>query len=186
MSARIRSRRRRSQILRRTSARTPRETVMAGMREPLEPIAATGPILALDCSNRRQDRVDRDAVLSGTGGDVDRKAGLVAAGGVLGALAASSCCIVPLVLFALGISGAWIGNLTALTPYQPIFIGVTLAFLATGYYLVYHKPAAACREGEACPRPLPRRGAKLALWIATALVMSAIAFPYIARALLPP
>lgn len=39
---------------------------------------------------------------------------LVAAGGILGALAASSCCIIPLVLFSLGISGAWIGNLTAL------------------------------------------------------------------------
>jgi len=129
--------------------------------------------------------VDREAVLSRAGGDAGRKAGLVAAGGVLGALAASSCCIVPLVLFALGISGAWIGNLTALTPYQPIFIGVTLAFLATGYYLVYRKPVVACREGEVCARPLPRRGVKLALWIATALVMSAIAFPYIARTLLP-
>ena len=33
---------------------------------------------------------------------------LVAAGGVIGALAASSCCILPLVLFGLGVSGAWI------------------------------------------------------------------------------
>lgn len=114
-----------------------------------------------------------------------RKAGFAAAGGVLGALAAMSCCILPLVLFALGVSGAWIGNLTALTPYQPIFIGITLAFLATGYYLVYRKPAVACREGEACARPLPRRGVKLALWIATALVVAAIAFPYVARMLLP-
>jgi mercuric ion transport protein len=129
--------------------------------------------------------VDRDAVLRGVEGDTDRKAGLAAAGGVLGALAASSCCMVPLVLFALGIGGAWIGNLTALTPYQPVFIGVTLAFLATGYYLVYRKPAVACREGEACARPLPRRGVKLALWLATALVVAAIAFPHIARMLLP-
>ena len=33
----------------------------------------------------------------------------MAAGGLIGALAASSCCILPLVLFALGVSGAWIG-----------------------------------------------------------------------------
>jgi mercuric ion transport protein len=112
------------------------------------------------------------------------KLGLVAAGGVLGALAATSCCIMPLVLFALGISGAWIGNLTALAPYQPIFIGATLVFLATGYYLVYRKPRVACAEGEVCARPLPRRGVKLALWAATALITSAIAFPYVARALL--
>jgi mercuric ion transport protein len=44
---------------------------------------------------------------------------LMAIGGLFGAIAASSCCIVPLVLFSLGISGAWIANLTALAPYQP-------------------------------------------------------------------
>jgi len=113
-----------------------------------------------------------------------RKMGLVAAGGVLGALAAMSCCIVPLVLFALGIGGAWIGNLTALAPYQPIFIGATLICLTTGYYLVYRRPLVACAEGEVCAHPLPRRGVKLALWVATALVASAMAFPYVVRALL--
>src|SRR5258708_11919123 len=50
---------------------------------------------------------------------------LVAAGGILGALAASSCCIVPLILFSFGIGGAWIGNLTALAPYQPLFVART-------------------------------------------------------------
>jgi mercuric ion transport protein len=112
------------------------------------------------------------------------KMGLIVAGGVLGALAAMSCCIMPLVLFALGISGAWIGNLTALAPYQPIFIGATLVFLLTGYYLVYRKPRVVRAEGVVCARPLPRRGVKLALWAATALVTSAMAFPYVARALL--
>jgi mercuric ion transport protein len=123
--------------------------------------------------------------LSGAERDTGRKAGLTAAGGIFGAIAASSCCIVPLALFALGISGAWIGNLTALAPYQPIFIGVTLAFLAAGYYLVYRRPAVTCGGGDACARPLPHRGVKLALWIATALVISAMAFPYLARAVLP-
>jgi mercuric ion transport protein len=113
-----------------------------------------------------------------------RKMGVVVAGGVLGALAASSCCIVPLVLFAFGIGGAWIGNLTSLGPYQPILIGATLPLLAAGYYLVYRKPRAACAEGEACARPLPRRSVKLALWAATVLVASAMALPYLVRALL--
>jgi mercuric ion transport protein len=54
---------------------------------------------------------------------------LAVVGGILGAIAASSCCILPLVLFSLGISGAWIGNLTALAPYQPYFIAATLACL---------------------------------------------------------
>jgi mercuric ion transport protein len=113
-----------------------------------------------------------------------RKAGLAAAGGVLGALAAMSCCVMPLALFGLGIGGAWIGNLTALAPYQPIFMGVTFVFLAIGYYLVYRRPGVACADGEACARPLPRRGVKLALWVATALVAAALAFPYVAQPLL--
>ncbi|MGH6880679.1 MAG: mercuric transporter MerT family protein, partial [Hypericibacter sp.] len=60
------------------------------------------------------------AELGTTGRTDGHKTELIAAGGVLGALAAMSCCILPLVLFALGISGAWIGNLTALAPYQPV------------------------------------------------------------------
>ncbi len=109
---------------------------------------------------------------------------MIAAGGLLGALAASSCCIVPLVLFALGIGGAWIGNLTALAPYQPIFVVVTLGFLGTGYYLAYRRPKAACADAAACARPSPNRFVKLALWVATVLVLAAIAFPYVAPALL--
>ena len=120
------------------------------------------------------DRVDRS----------NRKAGLAAAGGVLGALAASSCCIVPLALFALGIGGAWIGNLTALAPYQPIFVVATLGSLGAGYYLVYRRPKAACAEGADCARQRPNRFVKLALWVATALVAAAIAFPFVAPALL--
>ena len=57
-------------------------------------------------------------------GDAGRQH-LIAAGGILGALAASSCCIVPLILFSLGIGGAWIGNLTALAPYKPLFVAGT-------------------------------------------------------------
>jgi len=109
---------------------------------------------------------------------------LIAAAGVLGAIAASSCCILPLILFSVGISGAWIGALTALAPYQPIFVAVTLGFLGYGYWLVYWKPKAGCTDGSACARPLPDRIVKSALWLATALVAAALAFPYVAPILL--
>ncbi len=105
--------------------------------------------------------------------------GIAAAGGMLGALAMSACCIAPLVLFSLGISGAWIGNLTALAPYQPIFFVISILFLGYGYYLVYRKPKTACAEDEACARPLPNRIVKISLWVATALVLAALAFPYL-------
>ena len=113
-----------------------------------------------------------------------RKQGVVAAGGVLGAIAASSCCILPLVLFSLGASGAWIGQLTSLAPYQPIFVAVTVGFLGYGYWLVYRKPKAACAEQAACSKPLPNRVVKSGLWAATALVIAAFSFNYVAPYLL--
>ena len=111
--------------------------------------------------------------------DDSTKTKLIAAGGILGAIAASTCCIVPLVLFSLGISGAWIGQLTALSPYQPIFLAITVGFLGYGYWLVYRKPKIACAEGEACARPLPNVIVKSALWFATALVILAFMWPYL-------
>lgn len=117
-------------------------------------------------------------------GETTKGGGWAATGGVLGAIGASSCCILPLVLFSMGAGGAWIGNLTALAPYQPYFIAVTLGFLGYGFYAVYWKPKRACAEGAACGRPLPNRVVKSALWLATALVAAAIAFPYVAPWLL--
>lgn len=104
---------------------------------------------------------------------------LIAATGILGALAASTCCILPLVLFSLGISGAWIGQLTALSPYQPMFITLTVLCLGYGYWLVYRKSKTACDKGAACARPLPNRLVKAMLWFATALVLLAFAWPYL-------
>ena len=108
---------------------------------------------------------------------------LVAAGGILGALAASACCILPLVLFSVGVSGVWIGNLTALAPYKPYFAAATLGLLGYGYYLIYTRPKQACANGS-CARPLPNRLVKLSLWLATVLVMAALAFDYVAPMLL--
>ena len=112
-------------------------------------------------------------------GNEEARARWIAAGGILGALAASSCCILPLMLFSLGISGAWIANFTALAPYKPYVAAATLALLGYGYYLVYVKPKQACADGS-CARPLPNRVVKTSLWIAAMLVAIALAWDYIA------
>ncbi|WP_082905597.1 mercuric transporter MerT family protein [Bradyrhizobium centrolobii] len=104
----------------------------------------------------------------------------MAAGGLLGALAASSCCILPVVLFSLGISGAWIGNFTQLAPYQPYFLAATAVFLGTGYWLVHRASKRACIDGEACVRPLPNRVVKIVLVAATVLVVAALGFDFLA------
>lgn len=104
---------------------------------------------------------------------------LMAAGGILGALTASACCIAPLVLFSLGVSGAWIGNLTSLAPYQSIFVVITLGFLIAGFVMVYRKPKTACPAEDACASPISTGTTKIALWGATILIAAAIAFPYV-------
>jgi len=109
---------------------------------------------------------------------------LLAAGGIVAALGAASCCVIPFALFMLGVSGAWIGNLTALEPYQPIFAAVALGFVGYGAYLVYWKPKATCADGSYCARPASSRMAKIGLWSAGALVVIAVGFPYVARAFL--
>jgi|TARA_R110000868_G_scaffold133653_3_gene345345 uncharacterized membrane protein YqaE (UPF0057 family) len=40
-------------------------------------------------------------------------------GGITAAIGASLCCVGPFVFLSLGISGAWIGNLSLLEPYRP-------------------------------------------------------------------
>lgn len=105
---------------------------------------------------------------------------LASVGGILGALAAASCCVVPFTLFTLGISGAWISNLTALEPYQPIFAALTFECLAYGFYHVYRKPKVACAEGSYCAKPSSGRTAKIGLWAAIVLVIVALGFPKLA------
>jgi mercuric ion transport protein len=120
--------------------------------------------------------IKQDPIVGGSG----RGTTLMAAGGLLGAFAASSCCILPVILFSLGISGAWIGNFTQLAPYQPYFLVATTVFLGAGYWLVRRASTRACVEGEACARPLPNRLVRIVLVLATVLVVAAFGFDLLA------
>jgi mercuric ion transport protein len=105
--------------------------------------------------------------------------GALLAGGVA-AILASTCCLGPLVLVALGISGAWIGNLTMLEPYRPVFIGAALVALFFASRRIF-RPAQACKADEVCAIPQVRTAYKLIFWIVAALVLIALAFPYVLR-----
>ncbi|MDF9391685.1 MULTISPECIES: mercuric ion transporter MerT [Methylococcus] len=103
--------------------------------------------------------------------------GALATGGIAAVLA-SACCLGPLVLVALGFSGAWIGNLTVLEPYRPIFIGAALIALFFAGRRIF-RPAQACEPGEVCAGPEVRTAYKVVFWIVAALVLVAVAFPYV-------
>ncbi|MGH8659957.1 MAG: mercuric ion transporter MerT [Gammaproteobacteria bacterium] len=98
--------------------------------------------------------------------------------GGLAAILASSCCLGPLVLVALGFSGAWIGNLTAMEPYRPMFIGAALLALFFAGRRIF-QPVQACKPGEVCAVPQIRSGYKAMFCVVAALIVTTIAFPYV-------
>jgi mercuric ion transport protein len=104
----------------------------------------------------------------------------LAIGGIMGALGAASCCVIPFALFLAGVSGAWIGNLTLLEPYQPIFAAVSLAFIGAGAWRLRKKRQIACADGY-CATPRSDRIARIGLVVAATLVVIAVGFPYAAR-----
>jgi mercuric ion transport protein len=89
----------------------------------------------------------------------ERKAGRLVALAVLASLLASTCCVLPLVLVLVGITGAWMSTLVALKPVTPYAIAVTLGALAWAGWLLFRQ-APSCRvEDGACAttRPTMRR-----------------------------
>jgi mercuric ion transport protein len=98
--------------------------------------------------------------------------------GGLAAILASACCLGPLVLLMLGISGAWIANLTALEPYRPIFISVAAVALFFSYRHIV-RPAVACQAGEVCAVPEVRATYKILFGLAVALLLVAVSYPWI-------
>ncbi len=99
--------------------------------------------------------------------------------GVLAAIGASVCCVGPLVLLALGIGGGWIGSLTAMEPFRPVFIILTLVFLGLAFRKLYLAPQV-CSPGTPCANPETRRRQRAIFWIVTALLVGLLAAPWLA------
>lgn len=106
------------------------------------------------------------------------KGRMAATGSLLGALLASSCCIGPLLLVSLGVTGAWIGNLTALETYQPAFMLLAIASLVFGFWQVYFKPRQECNAVDDCANPFSTLLVKTVLWISTALIAAALTITF--------
>lgn len=118
--------------------------------------------------------IDSDVQVNETG-EVGTK--VAAAGGVLGALAMTSCCILPLVLFSLGATGTWIARMGALYQYKWFFVAFAGASLSYGFYKVYFSAEQTCADGT-CERPINQRIMKVSLWSATTVVAASLLFPF--------
>jgi mercuric ion transport protein len=100
--------------------------------------------------------------------------------GGLAAILASTCCLGPLVLVMLGLSGAWIGNLTRLEPYRPFFIAGALVALSFAGRRIF-RPVQPCNAREACALPRTRRIYKVLFVAVSVLVLVALLFPYMIK-----
>ena len=110
----------------------------------------------------------------------DKLAKTTLVGGALAAIAASACCLGPLILVSLGIGGAWISNLTLLEPLRPAFIVAALVCMGLAYRKIYRGPAAAeCVPGSLCALPQTNVRYRAMFWVVSVLVLIALAYPYL-------
>ena len=93
-------------------------------------------------------------------------------GGVIAAVGAGLCCAGPFVLLLLGVSGSWIGNLTLLEPYRPLFILLVIALFGFAGWKVY-RPVEKCEPETACAVHQVRKRRQVIFWLTvlTALVL---------------
>lgn len=93
----------------------------------------------------------------------------------LAALLASACCVAPLALVLLGISGAWIGQLAAFEPYQPVFLAAAAIALLMAWRKIWRAPA--CDDGRACAAPEGKRAQKTGFIVVAVLLAVVLGFP---------
>lgn len=101
-------------------------------------------------------------------------------GGLLAGIATSLCCVAPLILLSLGVSGAWMSNFTAFEPYRPILIFLAITLLVIACFQLYGTSAnQSCEEDKVCAKPSTQHLYKGLFWGVVAVVITAIASPYL-------
>lgn len=93
---------------------------------------------------------------------------------VIAAMAASACCIGPVVAAVLG-AGALGGASVRFEPYRPWFLGLTMILMGVGFVSAYRREPE-CADGTCAPSS--RRTTRIVLWVAVVLVILLATFPY--------
>lgn len=104
-----------------------------------------------------------------------RAQGATLAGSIVSGILASACCLGPLVLSLLGVSGA--ASAQRFEPFRPFLLVLTYGLLGGAFYLTYRPGQADCAPGAACEMPRASRVGKVMLWVATVIVLLATLFP---------
>lgn len=93
--------------------------------------------------------------------------------GVFAGIAASLCCIGPLLALSLGL-GSFAAS-ARFAQWRPVFLGVTFVLLGLAWYFTYRRPKADCEDGS-CARP-PGKVARISLWLGTLVALAAAIYP---------
>ena len=100
-------------------------------------------------------------------------------GAMLAAIGASVCCVLPLLLLSLGITGAWISSLASMSPIRPFFIILTLVFIGLGFRKLYLIPDD-CDEGQLCSTSEVKQKQRIIFWIGSVFILLLLLFPWLA------
>lgn len=104
-----------------------------------------------------------------------KKENVVLGGGMLAALAASLCCVGPVLFALLGI-GAF-GASSLFLSLRPYLLAIAVLAIAFGFYRAYIRRES-CAHGEACA-PMPvNKTSRIVLWVAAAGVLAFALSPY--------
>lgn len=110
---------------------------------------------------------------------VEAKAtGFLAGAGVIAAFLSSTCCVVPFAFVSLGIGGAWMSNLTALAPWQPLFLLAAVGLIGGGFYARIRRRKRTFAEGSYCATDWSDQILSTLLWFGVALTVLAALFPF--------
>jgi mercuric ion transport protein len=101
---------------------------------------------------------------------------LAVGGAVIAAIAASLCCVGPVLFAVLGL-GAF-GAASFFAAARPYLLAGAVLLLAVGFYWTYFRRQAACAPSEACATKPVNRIGRAGLWIATIAVLAFALAPY--------
>jgi mercuric ion transport protein len=100
------------------------------------------------------------------------------AAGLVSALGASACCVLPLALVSVGLGGAWIAQLRAMERYSPIFICLAIVTFGYAFFRLYVHPVP-CAAQTACAPSASRRRQRIAFWSTFVVANLLILFPFV-------
>lgn len=95
---------------------------------------------------------------------------------IFAAVAASLCCILPLVLAGTGLGG--LAAAAVFESWRPYLLALTAVLLVTGLALAYRESKRECAPGDVCAAKPKNRRNVLTFGVVAGLVVAIAAFPY--------